>query len=275
MLSQGYANPYLRPRSWPRLEPQPIDWEKLLYVVGQPLVALYYKLTLNPDVVFQQPLPEGPKIIAANHPSTTDPLIVTTLTAEPMSILITESVFTIPVVGRLLRRAGQIPVVRANGRPAFDEALRRLKDGQTVGIFPEGSLSPREGGLCSPRTGAARLALLTGAPVIPVGIHLERERIHTYDARMNDEDEMIRWYWHGPYAMTVGQPLRLEGDVEDHAGVHAASEDIMQAIRKLAGQSERRVADRQRLSTTNGERINEWHRPVRGFVQNMGVVDAE
>jgi 1-acyl-sn-glycerol-3-phosphate acyltransferase len=241
MLFEGHTNPYLRALSWPKFEPNPINWEKLVYAVGQPLVALYYKLTVNPDVVFHAALPEGPKIIAANHPSTTDPLIMTTLTAEPMSILITEAVFAIPVVGRLLRRAGQIPVIHTNGRAAFNEALRRLKDGETIGIFPEGSLSPREGGLHSPRTGAARLALMTGAPIIPVGIHLQHERIRTYDARLNEEDERIRWYWHGPYAMTVGQPLCLEGDIEDRAGVRAASESIMETIRYLAGQSERRA----------------------------------
>jgi len=244
MLFEGHTRPYFQPVEWPKLEPQPIDWEDLLYAVGQPLVALYYKLTLNPDVVFQQPLPAGPKIIVANHPSTTDPLIMTTLCAEPVRILITESVFTIPAVGRLLRRTGQIPVVHENGRAAFDEALRRLKDGQTVGIFPEGSLSPREGGLCSPRTGAARLALMTGAPIIPVGIHLDRENIHTYDTRMHPDDELIRWYWRGPYTMTVGQPLRLEGDVEDREGVHTASDRIMQSIRQLAGQSERRMREK-------------------------------
>ncbi|MGC9394043.1 MAG: lysophospholipid acyltransferase family protein [Anaerolineae bacterium] len=244
MLFEGHANPYLRARSWPRFEPHPIDWEKLVYAVGQPLVALYYKLTVNPDVVFYAELPAGPKIIAANHPSTTDPLIMTTLCDEPVRILITESVFTIPVVGRLLRRTGQIPVVRENGRAAFDEALRRLQDGQTVGIFPEGSLSPHEGGLHDPRTGAARLALLTGAPIIPVGIHLRRENVRTYDARMHPDDELIRWYWRGPYAMTVGQPLHLEGDVEDWAGVRAASEGMMEAIRRLAGQSERRMREK-------------------------------
>jgi 1-acyl-sn-glycerol-3-phosphate acyltransferase len=258
MLFEGHVNPYLRPLSWPRLEPQPIDWEKVVYTVGQPLVALYYKLTLNPDIVFHAPLPAGPKIIVANHPSTTDPLLLTTLCAEPVRILITESVFTIPVVGRLLRRSGQIPVVRANGRAAFDEALRRLRDGQTVGVFPEGSLSPREGGLHSPRTGAARLALLTGAPVIPVGIHLQRENVRTYDTRMHPDDELIRWYWRGPYAMTVGQPLHLQGDVEDREGVHAASEGMMQSIRQLAGESEQRVASRSSMPASNKTRINEW-----------------
>jgi 1-acyl-sn-glycerol-3-phosphate acyltransferase len=258
MLLEGHVKPFIRPTGWPRLEPKPIHWEELLYAVGQPLVALYAELTLNPDVVFHTALPAGPKIIAANHPSTTDPLILTTLTAEPLRILITESVFTIPVVGRLLRRTGQIPVIRDNGRAAFDEALRRLKDGQTVGIFPEGSLSPREGGFCNPRTGAARLALLTGAPIIPVGIHLERERLRYGAKQLDARDEVIRWYWHGPYAMTVGQPLHLEGDIEDRAGVHAASEDIMQSIRQLAGQSEQRMEDRTRILDTNRERINEW-----------------
>lgn len=258
MLFEGNARPYFRPIEWPRLEPQPIDWEDLLYAVGQPLVALYYKLTLNPDIVFHQPLPEGPKIFTANHPSTTDPLIMTTLCDEPVRILITESVFTLPVVGRLLRRTGQIPVVRANGRAAFDEALRRLKDGQTIGVFPEGSLSPREGGLHGPRTGAARLALLTGAPIIPVGIHLDRERLRYGAKQLDERDEPIRWYWRGPYAMTVGQPLHLHGDVEDRDGVHAASERIMQSIRHLTGESEKRLISRARVPATNERRTTEW-----------------
>ncbi|MEJ5310830.1 MAG: lysophospholipid acyltransferase family protein [Anaerolineae bacterium] len=244
MLFEGYARPYFRPLEWPRREPQPINWEDVLYTVGHPLVALYYKLTLNPDIVFHHPLPAGPKILVANHPSTTDPLILTTLCAEPVRILITESVFTIPVVGRLLRRTGQIPVAHDNGRAAFDEALRRLKDGQTVGIFPEGSLSPREGGLHGPRTGAARLALLTGAPIIPVGIHLDRARLRYGAKQLDERDEPIRWYWRGPYAMTVGQPFYLQGDIEDREGVHAAAERIMQAIRHLAGQSERRMREK-------------------------------
>jgi len=258
MLFEGYTRPYARPIEWPRLETRPIDWEDLLYTVGQPLVALYYKLTLNPDIVFQQPLPAGPKILAANHPSTTDPLIMTTLCDEPVRILITESVFTIPVVGRLLRHTGQIPVVRENGRAAFDEALRRLKDGQTIGVFPEGSLSPREGGFCTPRTGAARLALLTGAPIIPVGIHLERERLRYGAKQLDERDEPIRWYWRGPYAMTVGQPLHLQGDIEDRDGVYAASERIIQSIRRLAGESEQRIANRSRIPASNKTRINEW-----------------
>lgn len=258
MLFEGHVRPYFQPIAWPRLEPQPINWEDLLYTVGQPLVALYYKLTLNPDIVFHQPLPAGPKIFAANHPSTTDPLILTTLCDEPVRILITESVFTIPVVGRLLRRTGQIPVIHGNGRAAFDEALRRLKDEQTVGIFPEGSLSPREGGFCDPRTGAARLALLTGAPIIPVGIHLDRERLRYGAKQLDERDEPIRWYWRGPYAMTVGQPLRLTGDIEDRDGVHAASERIMQSIRHLAGQSEKRLISRAQVTTTNERRIDEW-----------------
>ena len=109
-----------------------------------------------------------------------------------------------------------------------------------------------------PRTGAALLALLIGAVIIPVGIHLQRENIHTYDTRMHPDDELIRWYWRGPYAMTVGQPLRLEGDDEDRDGVHAASERIMQSIRNLAGQSERRIVSRPQMPTVNDKRISEW-----------------
>ena len=63
-----------------------------------------------------------------------------------------------------------------------------------------------------------------------------------------EDDEMIRWYWHGPYTMTVGQPLHLEGNIEDRDFVHAASEGMMEAIRHLAGQSEQRASNEQRTN---------------------------
>ena len=58
--------------------------------------------------------------------------------------------------------------------------------------------------------------------------------------------------------MTVGQPLRLEGDIEDRDGVHAAAERVMQAIRQLAGQSEKRLMCHARVPATNEHRMNEW-----------------
>jgi 1-acyl-sn-glycerol-3-phosphate acyltransferase len=197
---------------------------------------------LNLDIERHAPLPQGPKIIAANHPTTTDPILITALTTEQMHILITEMCFKVPMLGRALRFAGHIPVVAGHGRAAFDEAVGRLKAGQTVTIFPEGALSPLEGGVCPLHTGVARLALISDAPVIPVGIHVQRERIRFVETTVDDKTETARWYLRGPYLMTVGEPLRVEGDIEDREVVRAASERITQRITRLARESAQRMA---------------------------------
>jgi 1-acyl-sn-glycerol-3-phosphate acyltransferase len=212
-----------------------------LYRFGQTATRVYAGTLLDTTVWFQSPLPAGPKILAANHPTTLDPFLLLTITHEEVSILVTEFCFALPVFGRYLRGAGHIPVMHSNGRPAFDEAVRRLDAGQTVGIFPEGALSPIEGGLCYAHTGVARLALTAGVPVIPVGIALQRERLHFREAHAGNERMTARWYFGGKYVMTVGQPMLLDGDVEDRVSVRAATAWIMQRIADLAAQSATRL----------------------------------
>ena len=137
--------------------------ERILNQAGHRVAGLYGKSLLSMDVEWQAPLPGGPKIIAANHPSTTDPFLLMGLIGEPMSILITEACFKLPGLGAFLRTAGHVPVVSGSGKAALDEGVRLLRAGQTVGIFPEGALSPLAqlgcGGCAPAHTGVARLAL--------------------------------------------------------------------------------------------------------------------
>jgi 1-acyl-sn-glycerol-3-phosphate acyltransferase len=226
------------------------------YSVGHHAVASYAKWMVAMDISRHAPLPAGPKIIAANHPTTTDPIWITLLTSEPMHILITEMCFKVPLVGRSLQMAGHVPVVDGHGRAALEQACRLLKDGQTVTVFPEGALSPLDGGVGKPHTGVARLALTAGVPVIPVGIHLQCERIHFIETTVDGKTETARWYLRGPYAITAGEPMRLDGAVEDRAYVHSASERIMQRIAQLARESARRMQTPEALrASTSGRPI--------------------
>ena len=216
-------------------------WSSILYRLGRPAVSLYAGLMFDMDIVWEGSLPPGPKIIAPNHPSTTDPFLVTGLMREPTSILIDDRLFKVPVFGRYLKHAGHVPVDKGDGRTAFEAARRLLDDGRSITIFPEGAVSPFDGGFHRPRTGAARLALLTGAPIIPVGIHLDRERVKVVASSYSGITAVGTWYLRGPYGMTVGKPMILRGDVEDRENVRAASERIMQRIARLSHRSARRV----------------------------------
>ncbi len=210
--------------------------------ISRRAVRLCQRLMLDLDVVRRGDVPEGPKVFAFNHPSTTDPVWMLGVVSDDMSILITEMCFDVPVVGAYLRSAGHIPVVDGNGRAAFEEARRRLAAGENVGIFPEGALSPVEGGVGRAKTGAVRLALAAGASIVPVGIGLEPERLRAVETTVGDKTETARYYLGGAYCVTVGEPIRLTGSVEDRDLVVRESERLMRTLGELAAQSERRVA---------------------------------
>jgi len=214
---------------------------KYWYLLGRAIVALYARWVLKIDIQLRFPLPEGASILVANHPSTTDPAWLTILSPEPQAILIKDLLFKVPLFGHSLRLAGHIPVVKGNGKAALEEAAQRLKSGQTVVIFPEGEISPREGGLQKTHTGAARLALLTGAPVIPVGIGLDQSHLREVLTRVDGGTELSYWYLRGRYALTVGAPMHFKGTVEDRELVQAVLNQMMQRVSFLAQESSRRV----------------------------------
>ncbi len=212
----------------------------LLYLLMWPILHLYSWLLLKLNVVRHTPLPPGPRILVANHPTTADPFFVAWLAGGPSSILIIEHAFKVPVFGAYLRRAGHIPVEAGRGKETFAQAQAALEAGRTVIIFPEGELSPRDG-FCKAHSGAARLALLTGAPVIPVGIHLPWEGIRSREGVFGTETVISRWPVRTPYAMTMGVPLRFSGDASNRAQVAAATDAIMHHITALVHQSASRL----------------------------------
>jgi 1-acyl-sn-glycerol-3-phosphate acyltransferase len=202
-------------------------------------------LMLDVDIRWHAPMPQGPKILAPNHPTTTDPLYLVTLLSEPVSFLVTAALFNVPVVGGYLRAAGHVPAVRGSGGATVDAMVRQVEAGHSVAIFPEGALSPLVGGLHRPHSGVARVALRTGAPVIPIGIGLQRERIRVIDAKVDGDKAIGHLYTSGPYAITVGRPQTFRGDVQDCERVRAVASQIMHQIQDLARESEHRVRSMQ------------------------------
>jgi 1-acyl-sn-glycerol-3-phosphate acyltransferase len=215
--------------------------QTLLYKLGRWAICAYVQFLLKMDIFWETHLPPGPKLIVANHPSTTDPFYLLTLFPQPLSMLIIEHAFRAPVFGSILHFSGHIPVRSDDKRAAFDAAHRQLMAGKSVAIFPEGDLSPRDGGSLPPHSGAARLALMTGATVIPIGIYFKRERAHRFVSKFGDKSETGYWYLRGPYGITIGKPMRFDGNVEDHPYVKSISQKIMDAINSLALSSQRRM----------------------------------
>lgn len=111
----------------------------------------------------------GPVILAPNHVSLEDPVVLGVLArragrrARAVAI---QSLFARPVLGRILRATRQIPIDRDRSRPALHSAAAALKAGEAVLLYPEGQVA--RGQPSQPRVGVAILALTTGAPVVPI-----------------------------------------------------------------------------------------------------------
>lgn len=215
--------------------------EKALYGVSIPLVRTYTGTMLKMDIEKHCEIPRGAKIIAANHPSTTDPFFVAQMLRQQTFIMINDLLFQVPILGAYLRFSGHIRIKAGYGQEAIDSALKHLKAGHTVMIFPEGEISPFEGGFHQARTGIARLALVSGAPVIPVGIGLLRERIHHIPSTVRGVREIGHWYPAGPYAMTVGRPISFTGDANDRDLTRSVADQVMRRIIALSTESELRI----------------------------------
>ena len=116
--------------------------------------------------------PEGPAVIASNHPSYLDPVLLSLQVERPIRFMAWDALFRVPLLGAFMRLFGAFPVdVRVGrGRDAYEQARALIQDGELVGIFPEGKRS-RSGWMEEKlREGAARLAWETGAPLVPATI---------------------------------------------------------------------------------------------------------
>jgi 1-acyl-sn-glycerol-3-phosphate acyltransferase len=135
--------------------------------VLQPFFLLYFRM----QRIGMEHIPEdGALIIASNHRSFMDPWVIGMMLRRPIYYVAKTELFHRRSVAWLLSSLGAFPVNRGNGdRDAMDAARRILERGDVVVIFPEGTRT-RPGALGTPKRGVGRLALETGAPIVPVAL---------------------------------------------------------------------------------------------------------
>jgi 1-acyl-sn-glycerol-3-phosphate acyltransferase len=175
----------------------------------------------------------GPLIIASNHLSFSDSIFMPLVVPRKVTFLAKSEYFTSPGPKGLLKKLtfialGQVPVDRSGGRrseAAIITGLQVLSEGKCLGIYPEGTRSP-DGRLYKGRTGIARLAIESGAPIIPVAM-FNTEKIQPTGQVIPNIQRV---------GMTFGEPMYFDGDSTDLAYLRVVTDQIMNRIRELSGQ---------------------------------------
>ncbi|WP_034285743.1 lysophospholipid acyltransferase family protein [Schaalia suimastitidis] len=205
-----------------------------LKATGGPLLKATYK----PWIKGKENIPaEGPAILASNHNAVWDSVFLPMMLDRELVFMGKADYFTgTGVKGwatkTFMRAVGTIPVDRSGGRAseaALQAGLDRLAQGELFGIYPEGTRSP-DGRLYRGKTGVARLALLSGAPVIPVAM------VGMHDAQPIGQ----RFPSRTDIGMIIGEPLdfsRYKGLDKDRYVLRAITDEIMYNLMLLSGQT--------------------------------------
>ncbi|WHM33387.1 lysophospholipid acyltransferase family protein [Streptomyces sp. BPPL-273] len=197
------------------------------------------KLAFRPWVEGLEHIPaDGPAILASNHLSFSDSFFLPAVLDRKVTFIAKAEYFNTPgVKGRLtaafFKGVGQLPVDRSGVRGAGEAAIRSgievLERGELFGIYPEGTRSP-DGRLYRGKPGGlARVALATGAPVIPVAM-IDTEKIQPPGQVM---PKLMR------PGIRIGRPLnftRYQGMEHDRFVLRAVTDEVMYEIMKLSGQ---------------------------------------
>jgi 1-acyl-sn-glycerol-3-phosphate acyltransferase len=197
------------------------------YLLGYSLSKAIAKTFFNYRVIgAENMIEEGPCIIAANHCSYLDPPLVGVACKRAIHYLARKSLLDVPILGPILPELNVIPVDQKNAdRSALMGAIRVVRNGGAVLIFPEGTRSP-DGKFQPAQPGIGMIAAKTGALVVPVRI------FGSFDAYPRSR----KFPRNARVVLSIGKPLPLEaGYTNERHCYKKISDDVMEAIVKLRG----------------------------------------
>jgi 1-acyl-sn-glycerol-3-phosphate acyltransferase len=205
-----------------------MDRHRPVYTILERLLRPILMVVYRVRITGREHVPEaGPCVLAANHVSVMDGFFLGIAVTRQVRFMAKAELHRVPIVKQILEGAGAFPVERgADAGRAVAAGVKLLEQGAVVGVFPEGtSLPDRKRGY---KRGAARLALATGAPLIPValvGTHLTLEP-RTHRIRLPRVQ------------IVIGEPLRVELQESTEEAATELTARLQAAVESLHDQAE-------------------------------------
>ena len=204
----------------------------MLYWVVKGVLTPVLHLTYDVKVEGREHVPRnGPVILAANHRSFMDSIFLPLVIRRKVTFVAKAEYFESKKTAWFFRGVGQIPIQRSGGSAserALASATEVLRDGAVFGIYPEGTRT-RDGKLHRGHTGVARLALRTGAPIVPVGL-IGTDEIQATDSKLPQLFKKV--------AIRFGEPLalaRYRDNADDTLVLRQIADEVMFEIGSLSG----------------------------------------
>ena len=173
----------------------------------------------------------GPVILAANHRSFLDSLVIPLVVPRRVTFVAKAEYFDDPKTAWFFRGVGQIPIRREGGsasKRALDSAMEVLQAGRVFGIYPEGTRT-RDGFLHRGHTGVARLALESDVSIVPIGL-IGTDEVQPVDSRMPKLMQRVTVRFGEPI-----DPARYRDHGDERLALRELANEVMYEIRELCG----------------------------------------
>lgn len=193
----------------------------MFYKIFKALCRIWFGAIFRTRVIGAENIPrDGAFILAANHVSNWDPPFLGTFIAREVCYMGKEELFGNPIMAAICRALHVFPVKRgAADKTAIKTALKILKDGKCLGIFPEGTRS-KTGKLGKAEAGVSLIAAMSKAPIIPAAI-VDTEKIFS------------REKFFPRLAVVYGTPIKFSGSTKDKDAMNNFAQKLMTEIAAL------------------------------------------
>lgn len=191
---------------------------KIVYAVARAVFGFYFFTLKGLKCEGVENIPEtGAVIVAPNHKSNFDPPVIGVCSPRVVHYMAKEELFKNPIFGAAIRYFGTFPVKRgAIDRAAIRQAVKELKNGEPLGIFPEGTRVHGDK-IGRFHDGMASLALMTGTPILPVAV-IGTEKLPKKE---------------GPLAVVFGKPIPVEKGKATAEKIEEINTAVREALLKM------------------------------------------